>query len=66
MFSSYCNLHPAPHKTLIEIRDECDRPGTICARFDLSGMPSMYRSHVYVDLILDPSGRLIEIGLISG
>ena len=66
MFSSYYTLHPASHKTLVEIMDACARHGTICARFACSGMPSMSRSYVCVDLSLDPSGRLIEIGLISG
>ena len=66
MFSSYCTLHPASHKTLIEIRYACARPGTVCAIFACSGMPSMSRSHVCVDLSLYPSEIFIEIGLIAG
>ena len=65
MFSSYCNLHPASHRTLIEIRYECASPGNMCERFAVSGIPSMSRLHVCVDLSLDPSGRLIKIGLIA-
>ena len=38
----------------------------MCAIFDVSGIPSMSRLHVCVDLSLDLSGRLIEIDLISG
>ena len=34
--------------------------------FFLSGMPSMSRSHICVDLSLYPSSRLIEIGSIAG
>ena len=66
MFSSYCHLYPASHNTLIEIGDVCARPGTIYASFSSSGVPSMSRSHVCVDLSLDPSGRLIEIGFFAG
>ena len=51
---------------LIEMRDACVRPGTICPSFACYGMPSMSRSHLCVDLSLDPSGRLIEIGLSAG
>ena len=66
MFSSHFTFHPVPHKTLIEIRYVCSRPGTMFASFAISDIPSMSRLHVYVDLSLDPSGRLIDIGLITG
>ena len=66
MLSSYCTLHPASHKTLIEMRDACARPGSICKIFSCFRIPSMSRSHVCVDLILDLSGILIEIGLSAG
>ena len=66
MFSLYCTFHPALHNTLIKIRDACHRPGIVCSRFSVYGIPSMSRLHVYVDLSLDPSGRLIDIGLITG
>ena len=59
MFLSYCTLHPASHKTLIEIMDACDRHVTMCASVAVSGMPSIYRFHVCVDLSLDLYGRLI-------
>ena len=66
MIPSYCTLYPASHNTLVEIRDVCARPGTICASFSSSEVPSMSRSHVCVDLSLDMSGRLIEIGFFAG
>ena len=49
-------MHPTFHKTLVEMRDKCARPGTICASFAFSGVPSMSESHMCVDLILDPYG----------
>ena len=66
MFSSYCNLHPALHRTLIDIMDAWSRPGTMLARLAFSGMPEIYRLHVCLDLIFDPSGRLTEIGFLAG
>ena len=66
MFSWYCILHPASHKTIFDIRDVCARPETICASFSCSGMPLMSRSHVCVELSLNLSGRSVDIGLISG
>ena len=38
----------------------------MCVRFDFYGMPEMSRLHVCVDLILNPSGKLMDIGLLSG
>ena len=51
---------------LVEMRYACASTGTICASFACSGMPSMFRSHVCIDLSFDPYGRLIEIGLSAG
>ena len=51
---------------LIKMRDECARPGTICASFSVSEMPSMSMLHVCVDLSLYLSGRLSEIVMIDG
>ena len=66
MSSSYCTLHLVLHMMLIDIRDAWARPRTMCAHFFLSGIPSMYRLHVCVDLSFDPSGRLMEICLLDG
>ena len=54
------------HKNLVGIRALCVRSGNICASFASSGMLSMSRSHVCVDLSLDTSGMLVEIGLTAG
>ena len=66
MFSLYCTLHPALHRTLIDIMDAWARPGTMCSRFAFSGIPAMSMLHVCVDLSLDPSMRLTEIYLLAG
>ena len=66
MFSSYCTLHSTSHNTLVDMMDAWARPGTMWAHFDFSGMSSMSRLHVCVDLSLDPSGRLMEIGFLAG
>ena len=66
MFSSYCTLYLASHRMLIDIMYAWDSPGIIWASFATSWMPSMYRLHVCVYLSLDPSGKLMEIGLLVG
>ena len=66
MFSSYCNLNPVLHRIHIDIRDAWSRPGTMWARFEISGIPAMSRLHVCVDLSFDMYGRLMEICLLSG
>ena len=66
MFSSYCTLHPALQRTLIDIRDVWTRPGNMWAGFAFHGMPSMSRLHVCVELCLDPSDILMEICLLDG
>ena len=65
MFSSYCTLHPALHRKLIDIRDVWARPGTMWAHFVSSGMPSMSRLHVCLYLSSDLSGRLMDICLLA-
>ena len=66
MSSSYCPIHPASHRTLIDISDAWARPGTMCAHFASYEVPSMSRLHGCVDLSFDPSGRLMGIGLLAG
>ena len=38
----------------------------MCSRFASSSMPAMSRFQVCVDLSLNPSGRLMEIGVLAG
>ena len=66
MYFSYRTLHPASHCTLIDIIDVWARPGTMCARCSLSGMPAISRLHVCVDLSFYLSGILMDIGLLYG
>ena len=66
MFSLYFSLHTASHRKMIDIRYAWARPGTMWACFSFSGMPSMSRLHVFIDLGLDPSGILMEIGFLAG
>ena len=66
MSSSNCTLNPASHITLIDINDEWARPGTMCARFSLSGTPAMSSLHMSVDLSFYPSRILMEIGILAG
>ena len=66
MSSSYCNLPPSLHRTLIDISFSWAGPGTMCARFALSGMTAMSSLHICVDLSCDLSGILMEIGFLAG
>ena len=42
------------------------KPGTICASVAAAGSHGMFRRHVWVDLMVSPSGRLIMRGLVAG
>ena len=44
----------------------CANPGTMWAFRASLGSQGMARSHVWVDLICSPSGRLIVSGLVAG
>jgi hypothetical protein len=46
VFSSYVTMQPASHNTLMEIRDACAKPGTMCASWALCGSPGTFRRHV--------------------
>ena len=43
---SNMTLHPASQNFLVEMRDACARPGTICASVICSGSHGMSRLHV--------------------
>jgi hypothetical protein len=57
-------LHPALHNTLIPKSEEMAKCGTICP-VNVVGSPGMSVSHMCVDLICLPSGRLIVIGFLA-
>ena len=50
----------------MEIREACFNPGTICASLALGGNDGISISHVCVDLIVLPSGRVISRGSVVG
>ena len=57
-------VHPASHSTRTPISDAIDRLGTMCP-VSVSGRPGMLMSQQCVDLIFDPSGRLIVSGFVA-
>ena len=59
-------LHPASQNFLVEMRDACARPGTICASVICSGSHGISRLHVWVDLMILPLGSVMAIGLVAG
>ena len=58
--------HPALHNTLMEMREECFNPGTICADLAFGGRDVISSSQVCVDLMIFPSGREISNGSFVG
>ena len=59
-------LHPAAQNFRVEMRDECAKPGMMCASMPLCGNHGMSRLHVWVDQMVLPLGRVMVIGLIAG
>ena len=57
-------VHPASHSTRTPMSDAIDRLGTMCP-MSVSGRPGMLMSQQCVDLIFDPSGRLIVSGFVA-
>ena len=62
---SNTTLHPASQNFLVEISDECERPGTMWASVIWSGSHGMFKLHVWVDVIFLPFGNRICIGLVA-
>ena len=50
----------------MEMREACFNPGTICADRALGGRDGISSSHVCVDLMIFPSGRVISNGSFVG
>ena len=59
---SNSTLHPASANFLVDISDECESPGTMCASVNASGSHGIYRLHVCVDCMLLPLGCVILSG----
>ena len=60
--SQNVTLHPASHSTLMPISEAISSCGTMWP-VSMVGRPGICMSHICVDLIFDPSGRLIVSGL---
>ena len=62
---SKTTLHPASQNLRVDIREECDNPGTMWASVTVSGSHGMSRLHVCVDFIVLPFGSVMVIGLVA-
>ena len=51
---------------LVATNDECERPGTMWASVMAAGSHGISRLHVWVDFIIEPSGKLIQSGEFVG
>ena len=59
---SNVTLHPESVNSLVDKRDEWERPSAICASVTVFGSHRMSKLHVYVDCINFPSGSVIFNG----
>ena len=59
---SNSTLHPASANFLVDISDECESPGTMCASVNASGSDGISRLHVCFDWMLLPLGSVILSG----
>ena len=55
-------LHPEYVIFLVDMRDEWERPGTICASVPVFGSHRMSKLHLCVDYIIFPLGSVIFNG----
>jgi hypothetical protein len=62
--SSKMTSHPALHRTHMPSKDAIFMSGTICP-ISLCGRPGMSTSHMCVDTIFLPSGRLMCMGFVA-
>ena len=56
---SNSTLHPESANFIVDISEECDSPGTMCASVNASGSHGISRLHVCVDWMLLPLGSVI-------
>ena len=59
---SNVTLHPEFVNFLVDMRDEWERPGTICASVTVFGSHGMSKLHVCVNCIIFPLGSVIFNG----
>ena len=62
---SNITFHPESINFLVGMRDELERPGTICASVTVFGSHGMSKLHVCVDCIIFPLGVLFSMGVVS-
>ena len=58
-------MHPASQSRPIDIRAPAGNWGNICALRAFGGRSGRWRSHVWVDLMNEPSGISTEIGVVA-
>ena len=59
---SNVTLHPKSQNFLVDMREECAKPGTMCASVISSGSHGISRLPVCVDWMCFPFGSVIVIG----
>ena len=59
---SNVTLHPKSVNFLVDMRDEWERPGTICASVTVFGIHGISKLHVCVDCIIFPLGSVLFNG----
>ena len=64
-FLSYVTVQFALQSMLIDMRDVCANPGTMCASVASVGSSGRFMLQVWVDLSCAPFGRFMVIGLIA-
>ena len=57
---SNVTLHPESVNFLVDMRDEWERPGTICDSVTVFGSHRISKLHVCVDCIIFPLGSVIS------
>ena len=59
---SNVTLHPESVNSLVDKRDEWERPSAICASVTVFGSHRMSKLHLFVDCIIFPLGSVILNG----
>lgn len=62
---SNTTLQPASQNFLVEIKDACANPGTMCPSVISAGSHGISKLHVWVDWITLPFGSVIVIGFVA-
>ena len=65
LLASYETVYPASQNLRVEMRDEWERPGTMCPAVTVAGSHGILRLQVYIDCRVTPSGSVIVMGFMS-